>query len=108
MVLCKLADDHFGIEPDHRPLRGSAPATAPAAAASLISLIVAGRRRDLTMPRKIEAGRFGKRTTLPVRMQEKLDQIAWIQPEMLPDSFWNCRWPFVVIADCTIRLHYII
>jgi prevent-host-death family protein len=62
--LGQVADDNVGIEPDHYRLRESAFAAAPAEAASPISSIVT-RRRALTIPRNIEAGRFGNSTTLP-------------------------------------------
>ncbi len=65
----EVAND--GIEPDHRALRRGVPSTAPEAAAALISSIVTDRRRDLTIPRNVETGSFGRMT---------------IQSEMLPDG----------------------
>jgi hypothetical protein len=61
-------------------LQGRASPVAPAAAASLMSSIVAGRRRGLTMPRKTEAGRFGKRTTLPSACMKNLTRSPGFKP----------------------------
>jgi hypothetical protein len=50
------------------------------------------------MPRKMEAGRFGKRTTLPSGCMKNLSRSPGFKPEMLADGLWNCRLPFA--GDC--------
>src|ERR1700736_6259147 len=81
---------------------------APAAAALLISSIVAGRRRGLTMPRKTEAGRFGKRTTLPSGCIKNLTRSPGFNRRCSRIAFGIVAWPFSVIADSIRVSHYIL
>src|ERR1019366_2727864 len=64
IVLRQIPDQNIGIDTDHRRRRGEG-AAAPAAAASVISSRVTGDLRDFTMPRSVETGSLGNRTTAP-------------------------------------------
>src|SRR6202048_444105 len=98
IVLGEVANDNIGIQPNHYRLRGSAFAAAPAAAASPIASIVTGRR-DLTMPRKMAAGRFGKRTTLPSGCMKNLSRSPGFNPRCSRMAFGIVAWPLLVSAD---------
>src|SRR5208282_1909028 len=99
VVLRKVANDDIGIEADHRRLRRGASAAAPVAAASLISSIVTGRRRDLTMPRKAEAGSFGKSTTLPSGCTKNLTRSPGFNRRCSRMALGIVAWPLLVSAE---------
>src|SRR5882757_7589196 len=66
IVLRKVTHQDVGIEPDHCRLRRGNPSLAPARTASRICSMVTGFRRGLlSIPRRLEIGRVGSRTTLP-------------------------------------------
>jgi hypothetical protein len=77
-------------------------------AASFISSIEARRRLGLTMPRKTEADRFGKRTTLPSGCIKNLTRSPDFNPRCSRIAFGIVAWPFVVIADSNGSSHYIL
>ena len=61
----EVANKNVGVEADHRRFVRTPP-VAPLAIASFISSIVTGCLRGaFKMPRKADAGRLGRRTTLP-------------------------------------------
>jgi hypothetical protein len=83
----ELPDDHIGIEPDHQHLlygRPSPPGFDNAA--------------------QDGGGPLRQEDHAAVGVHEKLDPIAGLQPEMLPDSLRNVCLPFVVIADSTLKV----
>jgi hypothetical protein len=81
---------------------------APSAAASVISLIVTGRRRlDLTMPRKAEAESFGKRTTLPSGCKKNLTRSPGFKWRCSRIAFGIVAWPLTVIAESIMDPHYL-
>src|SRR5260370_23122684 len=108
VVLREVADENVGVEPDHRRLARGVGRAAPAAAAALISSIVTGRRPGLTMPRKAEAGSFGKRTTLPSGCTKNLTRSPGFNRRCSRMAFGIVAWPLAVIADSMVPpLHFI-
>ena len=59
------------------------------------------------MPRKTEADRFGKRTTLPSGCIKNLTRSPDFNPRCSLIAFGIVAWPFVVIADSKRLFHYI-
>ena len=59
------------------------------------------------MPRKTEADRFGKRTTLPSGCIKNLTRSPDVNPRCSRIAFGIVAWPFLVIADFNGFFHYI-
>src|SRR5258706_14916432 len=65
VVLRQVSHEDVGTETDYRRLRAGTFVLAPSAAALRIAASVTGCRLDVSIPRSVETGTFGSRTTLP-------------------------------------------
>src|SRR5437588_8938657 len=100
IVLGEVSYYNIGIEPNHGRFGRAAPPDAPSAAALVIWAIVTGlRRRSLAMPRKIRAGSFGSRTTVPSGWRKNFSRSPGFNPRCSRIFFGIVACPFTVIAE---------
>src|SRR5215471_1989827 len=70
-------------------------------------MVTGRRRRDRTIPRKLRAGSFGSKTTVPSGCKKNFNRSPGFNPRCSRISFGIVAWPFTVIADSIGASHYI-